>query len=225
MAVRDYSKGKIYKIVADTDEEYLPYVGSTIQGLAERMGGHRGAYKIWKKKGGKHIKSYDLFDKFGIENCKIILLEEYSCDSIMKLLMKEREWFDKIECCNKIKPFISNEEKIKHQKTYYEDNKKKILEKMKEHYETNKEEKIEYQKIYYEDHKEEILEKMKEHYEDHKEKILEKMKIYRNKHKEEFAEKRKETFTCNCGSISTIGNKARHERSLKHQNYLSSLKV
>ena len=38
--IRDYGKGKIYKIIADTKEEYKPYVGSTIQGLAERMAGY-----------------------------------------------------------------------------------------------------------------------------------------------------------------------------------------
>ena len=89
MAVRDYSTGKIYKIVVDTDEEYKPYVGSTIQGLAERMGGHRSNYKKWKIGKVAKCSSFDLFDKFGIESCKIILLEEYSCDSKIKLLMKD----------------------------------------------------------------------------------------------------------------------------------------
>jgi len=208
MAVRDYSKGKIYKIVVNTDEEYKPYVGSTIQGLAERMGGHRSDYKIWKNgKTGKCF-SYDLFDKFGVDKCKIILLEEYPCDSKMKLLMKEREWYDKMECCNKVKPFINKEEIIEYKKEWYETNKEQILEQRKEYYETNKEEIAEKGKIYRDEYKEEICEKKK---------------IYNQANKEKISEKKKEPFTCDCGSICRKSDKTRHERSLKHQNWLKSL--
>jgi len=189
--IRDYGKGKIYKIVADTEEEYKPYVGSTIQGLAERMAGHRASYSSWKK--GKLCKclSYDLFDKFGIENCKIILLEEYPCDSKMKLLMKEREWFDKIENCNKLKPFVSKEERNKYIKNYTETHKNEINEYHNQYREINKD----------------ILNK--------------KQKSYADKNRNVIREKNKETFMCICGEISTICNKSRHKRSLKHQNYLS----
>jgi hypothetical protein len=119
----DYSKGKIYKIVVDTDEEYKPYVGSTCQELSQRMTDHRKDYKKWKKEKATKCFSYDLFDKFGIESCQIILLEEYPCDSKIKLIMKEREWFDKIKCCNERKPFISKNEKNEYNKKWYETNK------------------------------------------------------------------------------------------------------
>lgn len=195
MAVRDYSKGKIYKIVADTDEEYKPYVGSTIEELSQRMASHRSTYKNWKKGKNSKCNSCDLFDKFGVENCKIILLEEYPCDSKMKLLMKEREWFDKMECCNKIKPFASKEEKVEKRKIWYDENKEQITEQKKKYNETHKEQVAEYHKIYYKANKEKLDEKEKEKYE------------------------------CVCGSIICKGEKARHEKSLKHQNYLSSLKV
>jgi len=191
--IRDYGKGKIYKIVVDTEEEYKPYVGSTIQGLAERMAGHRAHYSGWKSgKLGKCF-SYDLFDKFGIKNCKIILLEEYPCKNINQLLMKEREWFDKIENCNKLKPLNSKEERKEYSKNYTDTHKNKINE---------------YAKIYYEKNKD---------------KLNEKQKSYANKNKDVILEKNKETFTCICGLISTICNKSRHNRSLKHQNYLSSV--
>jgi len=207
----DYSKGKIYKIVVNTEEEYKPYVGSTCQELSQRMTDHRSSHKNWKE--GKikvKIASYDLFDKFGIENCQIILLEEYPCDSKMKLLQKEREWFDKIECCNKKKPFISKEE---------------IIEQMKEYYEDHKEEILEQRKIYREEHKEQITEYKKEWYETNKEEIAEQRKEYRQANKEQITEKGKEKFECDCGSICRKSDKAKHKRSFKHQNFLSSLKV
>jgi len=238
MAVRDYSKGKIYKIVVDTDEEYKPYVGSTIQGLAERMGGHRSGYKSWKKNKQTCCKSYDLFDRFGVENCKIILLEEYPCDSIMKLLMKEREWFDKMECCNKCKPYTSKDEKKENDKLYQQTPKQKEKKKeyrdehkeqfaiyIKQYSETHKSELDEYHKQYRENNRKLLIEKQKSYATKNKEQIAEKNKEYRNEHKEEIAEKKKETFTCDCGTICRKSDKARHERSLKHQNFLSSLKV
>ena len=228
MAVRDYSKGKIYKIVVDTEEIYLPYVGSTIQGLAERMGGHRRNYKKWKN-GGRKCSSFDLFDKFGIENCKIILLEEFSCENISQLLMQERKWFDKMECCNQNKPFISKEEiteyQKEYQKEYRDEHKKEFVEYFKIYYDTHKEQIAEQQKIYRDEHKEIIAKKDKIYYEQHKEQILEKVKIYQQKHKEQIAEKAKEKFECPCKSICRLSNKSQHERTKKHQNYLSSLKV
>ena len=188
----DYSKGKVYKIVVDTDEIYLPYVGSSCQELSQRMTDHRDKYKCWKN-GGTKCYSFDLFDRFGVENCKIILLEEYPCDSRMKLLMKEREWFDKMECCNKAKPFATKEERKK------------------------------YNKKYCDEHKEEIIEQTKIYRKNHKEQIAERNKIYYEKHKEEIAKKKKINLECNCGSIITRQYKTQHERSQKHQNWLKSL--
>ena len=129
----NYSKGKVYKIVVDTDEKYLPYVGSSCQTLCQRMAGHRATYKKWKGEKGK-CASFDLFERFGVDKCKIILLEEYPCDSIMKLLMKEREWFDKIECCNQRRPFTNKEEKVECKKEQYQKALKKNINLCKEQY-------------------------------------------------------------------------------------------
>jgi dsDNA-binding SOS-regulon protein len=234
----DYSKGKIYKIVADTDEEYKPYVGSSCQELSQRMTDHQRGYKRWKKNKGKHIRSYDLFDQFGVDKCKIILLEEYSCQNISQLLMKEREWFDKIECCNQNKPFTSKEERVKYKKIYYQEHKEHISEYYKQYRVEHKEEIVEQKKIYYDEHKEEIVEKDKLKYQKNKEHITERNKIYRDTNKEHIAEKgkewyeankeqicekKKEKFECDCGSICRKSDKVRHERSQKHQNWLKSL--
>jgi hypothetical protein len=220
----DYSKGKIYKIVADTDEEYKPYVGSTIEELSRRMAGHRGNYKGWKK-GGTNCSSFDLFERFGIENCHIVLLEEYSCDSKMKLLMKEREWFDKIKNCNKYKPFISKEELVEYMKEYREEHKEELVEYMKEYYDANKEIIAEKKKEYSQKNKNQIKERRKIYYEANKETINEKKKEYNQKNKNQIKEKAKQKFECVCGAIICIYEKPRHERSLKHQDYLSLFKA
>jgi len=193
----DYSKGKIYKIVVDTQEEYKPYVGSTIQTLSNRMACHRGDYKKINQ-----CSSYELFERFGVDKCKIILIEEYPCDNYEQLLSRERYWFDNIECCNKIRPFITKEERIEYDKKYRNEH--------KEHY-----------KKWTEEHKENLIEYIKKWREEHKENIIEYAKEYREHHKEELAKKRKETYQCLCGSICCKGDKSRHEKSKKHISFIS----
>jgi hypothetical protein len=41
-------------------------------------------------------------------------------------------------------------------------------------------------------------------------------------YKNEIAEKKKKKFTCTCGSECRISEKARHERTIKHQTYLKN---
>jgi hypothetical protein len=175
---RDYSKGKVY-MIRSKDEDCVPYVGSTTkQYLSQRIEKHHSNYKNWKKNGKGFMSSFTLFEKYEFKNCYIELLELCPCKSIEELLKKEREWFDKLNCVNIVKPFIS------------------------------KEEMVEYFKIYQQEHKEQIAEKAK---------------IYQQEHKEQIAEKMKEKYECPCGSICRKSDKARHERSLKHQDYLSTI--
>lgn len=185
----DYSKGKIYKIVVDTDEEYKPYVGSTCQELSQRMTDHRSKYKNWKN-GGGYMKSFKLFDEFGVDKCKIILLEEYSCENNNQLRAKEREWFDKIECCNKIRPHRTDEEIVVQRKKcgfeYYQKNCEKIKIKVAEYREKNKE------------------------------KINIHMKEYTQINKEKISEKRKNKITCECGDIICLSSLYNHRKTQKH---------
>jgi len=124
----DYSKGKIYKIVVDTDEEYKPYVGSTCQELSQRMAEHRGSYKRWKNCKQTKCNCFNLFDLFGVDKCKIILLEEYFCENNNQLRAKEREWFEKIPNCNQVIPLRTYTEKIDKSKEYYIEYYKKNIE-------------------------------------------------------------------------------------------------
>ena len=84
-----YANGKIYKI---TDNAYTKcYIGSTIQPLSSRIGGHRRDYKRYLDGKRNFITSFALFEEFGVENCKIELMEEYPCEKGQspKLLYKE----------------------------------------------------------------------------------------------------------------------------------------
>ena len=69
-----YRNGKIYKI---TDIGYNKcYIGSTCEELSKRLAHHRGDFKKFLR-GVKvsHTRSYDLFNEYGVENCKIELIE------------------------------------------------------------------------------------------------------------------------------------------------------
>lgn len=81
----------------------------------------------------------------------------------------------------------------------------------------------EYHKKYHKKHREKKIQYAKEYYKNNKETCLKKKKIYDEKNKDKIKEKNKEKYNCPCGSTLTIRKKLRHEKSKKHQNYLSSL--
>ena len=69
----NYSNGKIYKIESHLGDKI--YIGSTTKEyLSQRMDNHRGHYKVWKNGQGNKTTSFELFDEYGIENCKIVSL-------------------------------------------------------------------------------------------------------------------------------------------------------
>jgi hypothetical protein len=87
----DYRNGKIYKVWSLLGIEI--YIGSSAQKLlSSRMNNHRNNYNYWKA--GNHNNSsktmvYDLFDKFGIENCQIELIEKFPCNDYLELEARE----------------------------------------------------------------------------------------------------------------------------------------
>jgi hypothetical protein len=162
----DYKKGKIYKIV-DLNEEMI-YVGSTCQKLSQRMASHRMKYRRLD-----YCSSYDIFDKYGVENCEILLIENYPCNSKEELHKKEGEYIRQLNCVNKN---ISG----RNQKQYQQDNKDKIKEYLKQYNQDNKD-KI---KQYREDNKDKIKEYKKQYNEKNNEKNKDKKKEYNKQYRE-----------------------------------------
>jgi len=79
------------------------------------------------------------------------------------------------------------------------------------------------QKERYENNKDKINEKIKEYKNNNKEKIREQLKIYYENNKKNISEKSKEKIVCECGSIVRKDNKPRHEKTLKHKNFILAL--
>jgi len=98
---RNYSKGKIYMIRSNDD--CISYIGSTTkQYLSQRMQFHRQDYNRWKKNPEKYkfIPLFTLFEKYGIDNCFIDLIQEFPCNSNDELKARERRWINDIKCIN-----------------------------------------------------------------------------------------------------------------------------
>ena len=119
----DYTKGQIYKIV---DSGFTKcYIGSTVQKLSYRMAGHRRDYdKYLNGNSSRKNSIFNLFDEFGIENCKIELIEKYPCESKEELLKREGHHQRENECINKLVAGRTPQE-------YYQDKKEHIKQTMK----------------------------------------------------------------------------------------------
>jgi hypothetical protein len=183
----NYGNGKIYKIESSLGDKI--YIGSTTKAqLSQRMTHHRSDYKMWKDGKYNMTTSFHLFEEYGLENCKIVLLEDCPCETKDQLSAREAHYIRTLPCVNKFIPlrtqkerYETNREKIiEYQKEYRVDNKEKIIEKKKEWYEKNKDKIIEKKKEYNEKNKE----KIKAYREDNKEAISAKRKEYREKNKE-----------------------------------------
>jgi len=86
----DYSKGKVYKIISDCSDKI--YIGSTAQHyLCDRLSNHKSEYNRWIKTEKGYCSSFELLK---LNNCKIILLCNYPCNSKAELQMKEQECMD-----------------------------------------------------------------------------------------------------------------------------------
>ena len=185
-----YEKGKIYKVV-DLDFNKC-YIGSTTEPLSKRMERHRRLYQRYKETGKVDTRCCSLFDEYGVENCKILLLEDYPCKTKEELLRREGEYIKNNECLNRCVAGRTAKEYKQEYKEYFK-------EKRHEHYENNKEAHLKRTKEYQEQHKEEIAKRKHKYYEANKDIISDKKKEYYqnnkeaiNQHKAEYAKQNKE---------------------------------
>jgi hypothetical protein len=181
--VVDYSQGKIYKIEPTCPhDEGDVYIGSTsVPRLCNRLSGHKRKYTLYKNQKDKiRTRSYDLFDKYGVENCQIFLIENVNAKTKDELRARENFHITNTKCVNVRVPFVvgkpfenkkewhslynkkRNEEKrqINEEKIQINEEKRQINEEKKKEYKAEqKQKKIEHIKAYYEFNKKLIKEK------------------------------------------------------------------
>lgn len=114
-----YSKGKIYKIVSDLTDKF--YIGSTTKkNLCDRLYNHKSKYNSWIKTNKEYYGSFELMK---LEQYKIILLENYSCNSKAELIQREQFYIDKYKCDNLLnihRSFNSTEYRKEYKKDWEE---------------------------------------------------------------------------------------------------------
>ena len=201
---QDLSKGKIYKITNDYNDEV--YVGSTCDTLMKRFSYHKRGRNSSKR---DNQPLYILMKEIGTERFAIYLIENYPCENKYELGQREGSWIRQIGTLNKrIEGRTSKE--------YYEDNRGKRIEQQKEYYKNNPEKMKEYQQQYKAKNVEKIKCKVREccknNYVKNKESINERHRLYYLDNKEKLSQK----ILCDCGCEVSKYCLVRHKKSKKH---------
>ena len=159
MTENKYQRGKIYKLVsAKTDDVYY---GSTIENkLTNRLASHRRNYKRLLNGKYHYVSSFEIVK---YDDCRIILVENFPCNTVYELLARENYYVENNVCVNRLKPFLGLT-KYEYNKQYYIDNKNEIDQRKKHYYIENKNELNEKQKKYIEKNEEKLKEKRKQTY-------------------------------------------------------------
>ena len=137
----------IYKIFCPDGDIGDIYIGSTTnQRINDRFSGHKVHYKNWKEGKKTHMTSFILFEKYGVDNCVIEVLEQFTYDK-NKIKERERYYIDINLCINIQMPGRSK-------KQYAIDNKEHLKIKAQENRIKNSVAIKARKKIYQETHKE-----------------------------------------------------------------------
>ena len=151
------------------------------------MARHRHKYQHYLNTGKKHTNVVLLFDEFGIENCKIELIENYPCESKALLQRQEGHHIRNTDCVNK-------KVEGRTRKEYSEENKDRISERGKDWYENNKEYCAERARLKRELFNEKVNEQHRQSYYKHREETNERRREQYDKIKEKVNERRRELY-------------------------------
>lgn len=220
----NYNDGKIYVIRPTVPHDKSDqYIGSTTQRLlCQRMSIHTSLYRYWLRGERRLVTSFLLFEKYGIENCKIFLLESVIANTKDELFSREGYYIDLLPCINRVHPSRRKEiGKHAYSKLQYQKHRTDILEQKKQHYNANIETMKEKNKIRYQMNREEIITKAKEYHLDHKDTIREYKTEYYQLNKQRINDRNKERVYCDtCACSISRGEISSHNKCKKHLNNL-----
>jgi len=121
--VKDYSKGKIYRIVSNKTDQV--YIGSTVLTLDKRFIVHKSDFKT-----SRYCSSAEIL-KHG--DARIELIRDFPCNSEQELAKEEDKYI--LDCCK----VVNCKRASRTGAEYYQENRAEILEQRKQHYEANRE--------------------------------------------------------------------------------------
>jgi len=96
------------------------YIGSTTQQLCQRMSKHKA-----------DLNTKNCMSRYVLENNNYIieLLELYPCNNVDELTKREQYYIDSVDCINKNKAWLTEEQKQNYGKYYYNENREQMLQK------------------------------------------------------------------------------------------------
>jgi len=134
-----------YRIIGGDEE----YIGSTSKTLQERFANHKYT---------KDCSSHQLFNKYGIDNCRIELIERRVCSTPEERYKYEGELIKASSNC------INKNMAGRTRSQYYQENKERLLNLVKQNYEENRNQKIEYLRRYREANRDKLRKADRERY-------------------------------------------------------------
>ena len=191
-AVPDYTKNVIYKIQHNDDDSLL-YVGHTINFIKQKA--------LHKYNCETHSSPvYKMMrDNGGWECFTMIVIKEYPCINKMEACIEEDKRMREMKASmNNYRAYTSPQEKKKHERQYYQNNKEQLNKKMREYNEANREAINSKQREYNQANREAINSRQKEYYQANRKTILEKNKV---------------TLECECGCIVTKLYLPKHKKN------------
>ena len=207
-----YQQGKIYAIRSHQTDKW--YLGSTCLTLTKRLHNHKNSLQHFENTGNKYCSAMEMLKH---KDYYIELIENFPCQSKDELNKREGELI-RIHKTNLVNVYIAG----RTNQEYYQENKERITEVKKKYNENNKEKIKEDNKIYREANKDKVHANMKKWRENNLDYCLEQSRAYQHSHKEEIEAKRGAKYNCQCGASLSIKHKARHEKSKKHQEFITN---
>jgi len=136
-----FANSKIYRISSSLGD--LIYIGSTAGTLDNRFVRHAQDYFTYKRSGKCKVYSCEVFDAYGIANCRIELLHYFPCESKLQLSQEE----GRVQLMN-LKYLVNKNIAGRSTKQYYADKRADILKQKKEYYKNNCDKRKAYQNNY-----------------------------------------------------------------------------
>ena len=218
----DYSQTVIYKIIPKNNELKYCYIGNTCN-IKQRIKNHYSNCKNNNSTSYSRLLYKTIRENGGWNEWEFIVIQKFPCNNDIEARQREQFYIKELNAdLNIIRAFRTEDEKIEQ---INKDNRtpEQLREKTKKYYDKNKEICNEKSKLYYSDNKEYFEKKRKEYYELHKEELAEKNKIYRELNKDKIKKRDFEIIECQCGKSFIKKSKARHEKTLKHLDYINNL--
>ena len=131
-----YNNSKVYKLINTVDDTF--YIGSTTTQLSKRLSWHKRTCLYKQSK----ARLYEHMSKIGMENFKIILINEFYLNNNEELRREENNYIEMYKndsnCLNMVRAYASDEVKkeqmIKSSEKFRKEHREEILKRKIEYY-------------------------------------------------------------------------------------------